>query len=115
MKESVQKYSEKGEKLVHQRTLEFRNEMATMKSCNPMTDASIGGNINKCGDVTAVCHPASMFIMQTFKECQCLFLLCLVWDQKVKSKPVIMSYILDFLTMSQPRLMFRSCKVLLSP
>lgn len=66
IKESAHKYAEKGKKLLHQTTLQSRNELATMKSSNPMTDVSIEGNINKCCEVTAMWQPASMFSMQTF-------------------------------------------------
>lgn len=41
-------------KLVNQTTLHSRNEMATMKSSNPMTDVSIEENLNQCYKVTVI-------------------------------------------------------------
>lgn len=66
IKEAAQKYAEKAKKLIHQRTLQSKTEMAAMKSSNLMTDVSIEGNINNCSKVTAMWHPASMFSMGTF-------------------------------------------------
>lgn len=66
IKEAAQKYAEKGKKLIHQRTLRSKAEMAAVKSSNLMTDVSIEGNINKRYKVTAMWQPASMFSMRTF-------------------------------------------------